>query len=99
MASEAPTKGVAEIKPEFRAPRAASEEGTVGTKRPASDDAPPTNGEESSAQSGRQRQRGMNKQRKFYKPEKPEMKLCAAVLDKRECKFGDGCRFTTLFPS
>ena len=81
----------------------------VGSKRPAPEDAPTAtedNGAassaagEASAAAGapaaqRQRQRGMNKHRKPFKPTThADQKICAAVSDGRECPFGNDCKFS-----
>ena len=83
-------------------PAAAPAEAEVGMKRSAPDDTPvdevPPPQDESASGAGssqpKQRQRGMNKNRKPWKVEKEEIKMCAAVVRGDECKFGDSCRFS-----
>jgi len=36
----------------------------------------------------------MNKNRGSYRPAKAEVRLCMAVVQGRECKFGDGCKYS-----
>lgn len=98
--------GVAPVKAAFLAPRAqvSSSEQPSHPSIPPSD----TNQEPSAdaqvhkdsaeraaegAQPARKKQRGMNKQREQYRPDR-EGKLCMAFLNGRECSFGESCRFS-----
>ena len=84
-----PQKGVAPIRAEFLATKAAAEEdSTVGAtnKRPAPDD---DKGETDHPEKKRHRERGQNKHRKPYRPEAPTLKMCAAIVEGRVCPYGD----------
>ena len=98
--SSAPQKGVAPIREEFLAKKAAEpssgavdeDTGDSATnKRPAPDD---DKGETEHPEKRRHRERGQNKHRKPYRPEAPKLKMCAAIVDGRPCPYGDGCRFS-----
>lgn len=97
--------GLAPIKAEFLVPVASAASTSaappasaeVGSKRSAPDDDNHTAEEESSASgvaANRPRQRGMNKHRKPFKPEAVQLKMCSAIVEGRECSFGDGCRYS-----
>ena len=102
--SDSLPNGHAPIKAEYRVAIAATTApvvSAVGVKRDAPDD--DTHSEATAATTAaadgpqaRQKQRGMNKQRKPYKPDaKPhELKLCVAITNGAECRFGDSCRFS-----
>ena len=93
--------GHAPIKSEYRVAIAATTAPVVtavGVKRDAPDD--DTHSEATAATTAadgpqaRQKQRGMNKQRKHFRPEQSEMKMCVAILSGDTCKWGDGCKFS-----
>ncbi|KAL1520509.1 hypothetical protein AB1Y20_022088 [Prymnesium parvum] len=83
-----PRGGIAPIKPQFILPTDHAAAAPSHRDPTPHDAAPP---EDPAAP--RKRQRGMNKQRDVYRPE-GGVKLCMAVLDGRECSFGEGCRFS-----
>ena len=54
-----------------------------------------TNQGTDSSQPSRKRQRGMNKQRKHYRPDDSgEVKMCTKIMCGEECKFGQECKFS-----
>lgn len=46
---------------------------------------------------GRKRQRGMNKNRGSYRPEKTDLKLCTATVQGKQCPYGASCKFSHDF--
>ena len=100
--SDSLPNGHAPIKAEYRVAIAATTApvvSAVGVKRDAPDD--DTHSEATAATTAaadgpqaRQKQRGMNKQRKHFRPEQSEMKMCVAILSGDTCKWGDGCKFS-----
>lgn len=91
------TNGVAPVKAEYliAPPERPATSGADGSDAAATaDSAAATAGPPSAAGPPRKKQKGMNKNRGSYRPAKAEVRLCTAVVQGRECKFGDGCKYS-----
>lgn len=87
--------GVAPVKAEYILSKPENSEETVDTNY--DDEAEggslaDRGAEGKTAQKGKNKKKGQNKGRKLQQP-KDEIRLCPRFLDKKECEYGDSCRF------